>query len=320
MTKINATSGAPEAATRDTNLLARLDKDSLTPSKPATRTVRGGDGKPASAKAGRGGSEAAPVAPGNRSGNTRANTQAQALRADPNYVPVPNVPRLPRMKSQGTSSGSLPVGYRPVPAVTPLPNPAYISPAQDGYRPVPAVPSLPKVQSRIATRTGDEQRTDAATASTQAKFDRTTAEVMRRSNPVTEQLNLAVKDFYRTASGGRATRDYNNLLGPPLRMVIELQRVLASVIADSKPLIAANGGDRGSVAKLHSSLVQSYRAMDVWVKNANAYAAGLTKPGGEHTKTPTLVRPPTPSRLDAKQETAEIRLLYERANAAIGRL
>ena len=340
MTKPNAVSESSQssqslqAGRRDENLLAPLAVDRLTSGQPVTRAALEGGGRLASRKAGKVKSATAsdvtttqsPLA--SRAVRTRAEAETRALHAQQGYVAVPTVPPLPRVNSRDATQVS-PDGYRTVPTVPPLPkvksrDATRVSPALDGYRTVPSVSPLPKLPPLSATPAGAGQKTNAATASTQAKIDRSAIETLARANPLTEQLNAAVKNFYREAGGGRAARSHHVMAGS-LRTVTELRRQLADVIADSNPLVAASSANHPTLDKQRSSLIQCRKAIDVWLKNANAYAAGLTGPGGKKTDAPALARPPSVvlsspvSGLNATQEAEEIRHLYEGANAVISR-
>ena len=362
MTKPNAVSESSQslqAGRRDENLLAPLAVDRLTPGQPVTPAALKGGGRLASRKAGKVKPATAsdvtttqsPLA--SRAVRPRPKAETRALHAQQGYLAVPTVPPLPQVKSRDATQVS-PDGYRTVPTVSPLPkvksrDATRVSPTLDGYRSVPSVSPLPEVKSRDGTRVspaldgyrtvpsvsplpklplpsatpaGVGQKTNAVTAPTQTEIDRSAIETLARANPLTEQINKAVKDFYRVAGGGRAARAHHVMAGS-LRTVTELRRQLADVIADSNPLVAASSANHPTLDKQRSSLIQCRKAIDVWLKNANAYAAGLTGPGGDHTVTPALARPPSVvlsspvSGLNATQEAAEIQHLYEGANAVI---
>ena len=340
MTKPNAVSESSQssqslqAGRRDENLLAPLAVDRLTPGQPVTPAALKGGGRLASRKAGKVKPATAsdvtttqsPLA--SRAVRPRPKAETRALHAQQGYLAVPTVPPLPQVKSRdGTRVSPALGGYRSVPTVPPLPqvksrDGSRVSPALDGYRTVPSVSPLPKLPLPSATPAGVGQKTNAVTAPTQTEIDRSAIETLARANPLTEQINKAVKDFYRVAGGGRAARAHHVMAGS-LRTVTELRRQLADVIADSNPLVAASSANHPTLDKQRSSLIQCRKAIDVWLKNANAYAAGLTGPGGKHTDAPELARPPSVvlsspvSGLNATQEAAEIQHLYEGANAVI---
>ena len=158
----------------------------------------------------------------------------------------------------------------------------------------------------------------------QAEIDQSAADTLSRATPITQQLNAAVKDFYQEASGGRAARS-NHSMTASLQTVAELRRQLNDVIADSNSLVAASSANHPTLDSWRNNLVQSRKAVDVWLKDANAYAAGLTGPGGKPTATPALPLPPkvvlsTPgSKLSATQEAAAIQQRYDSANAVLQR-
>ncbi len=197
--------------------------------------------------------------------------------------------------------------------------------ARDDYRYAPTR----KVGAPSTRSIKQDQRIDTSTTSRAAKpgqkeLDQTPAAVMARANPIAELLNSAVKDFYRAASGGLAARANRDMAGP-LRGVAELRNQLASVISDSASFVAANSADYAALGKWRQGLIKSLGSINTWLKSANAYAAGLTGPGGSKTASPALVRPPSlalsssVSPRSATQGAAEIRQQYERANAVISR-
>lgn len=204
-------------------------------------------------------------------------------------------------------------------------------PANAGVRTVPSVAPLPVVTPQRANPTraadpaaGTRETAAAAAAAKQAEIDQAAVDTLGRATPITRQLNAAVKDFYQKASGGRAARSSRHMAAS-LQTVTVLRRQLSDVIADSNKLVAASSANHPTLDSWRNSLVQSRNGIDVWLKDANAYAAGLTGPGGEPTQTPVLPAPPrvvlsTPgSGLSATQEAAAIQQRHDNAKASVDR-
>ena len=193
---------------------------------------------------------------------------------------------------------------------------------------VHAMPMLPTVSLPSTPLMKRDWRIDATTASreitpAQMELDQTAAAVMARSNPITEYLNSAVKGFYQVAGGGLAARSNRFVMASSLAQVARLKSDLATLISDSAPFVAANSGDYPALSKWRQGLIKSLGSIDSWLKNAHAYAAGLTCPGGHHTVTPALVPPPSVilassvSPRNATQEVKEIWKEFDRANKVI---
>lgn len=168
-----------------------------------------------------------------------------------------------------------------------------------------------------------DQKIDPWTREKTPQLEQTAAAFMARADPITELLNSAVKSFYQVASGGLAARRSNPDLGASLRSVAEMKDQLAALIQVSAPFVAGNSAGYPALGKWRQGLIKSLRSIDDWLMGANAYAAGLTGPGGNKTTKPALVRPPSVvltssvSPRNATQEAEQIRREYARANTAI---
>ena len=148
--------------------------------------------------------------------------------------------------------------------------------------PVPTVAPMPTVKP-------------AAPSAAQAKQNQASAaaiSTLTQANTTTPAVYAAVEKFYQIASGGRAARTDGSLRAP-MQAVQQQRTALNDAILQSEKQIAASAPqDRAALKGWHDTLAGARNSIDNWLASANAYSAGLNRPGGSRSAQPTLPPPP----------------------------
>ena len=185
----------------------------------------------------------------------------------------------------------------------------------------PATPTKPTQTSkstpaiRPASPSADQARQNRASL--------TAATTLTRANAATPTMYAAVEKFYEIASGGRAARA-NGSLAVPMQAVRDSRATLNAAIVESEKQIAASAPqDRNALKNWHDSLVKARGSIDTWIASADAFSAGLSRPGGTRTTQPPLPRPPSnvvnapSSPRSGPQVAQQLNSTYESANTAM---
>jgi hypothetical protein len=140
-----------------------------------------------------------------------------------------------------------------------------------------------------------------------------------QAEPITQRLNAGVEAFYQQAAGGQAARR-NGALTDALTKVTESKAALNKLILASNKSIAASGAaEYPALDRQRTKLREARDAIDAWLPKANAFAAGLSGPGGKPVAKPALPEIPSVSvgaeGDDSKATTAS----WSRAHDAAGK-
>ena len=201
----------------------------------------------------------------------------------------------------------------------------------DGGNTQPEAVVPPKqTQTQTQIQAPGSTRTARPTAPSAAQVQQNQAsvaavELLTRANSATPPMYAAVEKFYDAASGGRAARSKGSLAAP-MQAVRQSRSALNDAIVQSEKTIAGSAPqDRAALNGWHDTLVTARTSIDKWITSADAFSAGLDRPGGSRTAQPPLPRPPTSvvnapgSGRTSDQVAQQLVTTYEDANNAMRR-
>ena len=215
--------------------------------------------------------------------------------------------------------------------VPPSPRNTPTRPRVDGGNPQPGA-AVPPKQTQTQPQTQAPKQTQAVKPSApsavqvqQNQASMAAVESLTRANTATPQMYAAVEKFYDVASGGRAARA-NGSLAAPMQAVRQSRSALNDAIVQSEKQIAGSAAqDRSALKGWHDTLVTARTSIDKWIASADAFSAGLDRPGGSRTAQPPLPSPPSSvvnapgSARTSDQVAQRLVTTYEGANNAMHR-
>jgi hypothetical protein len=151
--------------------------------------------------------------------------------------------------------------------------------------------------TQAARQAGAASPTKATTPTTApsapANTDQATQAMLLQSGAQTQRMNTGVQAFYQQAAGGQAARQ-RGALAQPLKQVAEARAGLnKSILAANKLMANSSAQARPTLEAGLKTLRQARDAVDAWLPQANAFAAGRSAPNGKRVANPPL--PATPN-------------------------